>query len=111
MTTRPPSDANAALSRSPSTSRVEENDPPRAPASTSSNSGNGISVPGSRRTVVSGPLTAGHSGARGHFPNEQAAVKCLYLTVRSLDPTGRCRTRWKAALNAFATTFQDRIDN
>jgi transposase-like protein len=52
--------------------------------------------------------------ARGHFPNEQAAVKCLYLTVRSLDPTGRGRarwiTRWKAALNAFAITFEDRID-
>ena len=51
---------------------------------------------------------------RGHFPNEQAAVKCLYLTVRSLDPTGRGRarwvTRWKAALNAFAITFEDRID-
>ena len=48
---------------------------------------------------------------RGHFPNEQAAVKCLYLTVRSLDPTGRGRarwvTRWKAALNAFAITFED----
>ena len=29
--------------------------------------------------------------ARGHFPNEQAALKCLYLTVRSLDPTGRGR--------------------
>ena len=27
--------------------------------------------------------------ARGHFPNEQAALKCLYLTIRSLDPTGR----------------------
>ena len=27
--------------------------------------------------------------ARGHFPNEQAAMKCLYLVVRSLDPTGR----------------------
>ena len=24
--------------------------------------------------------------ARGHFPNEQAALKCLYLTIRSLDP-------------------------
>ena len=51
--------------------------------------------------------------ARGHFPNEQAALKCLYLTVRSLDPTGRGRARWmnrwKAALNAFAVTFEDRI--
>ena len=41
---------------------------------------------------------------RGHFPNEQAALKCLYLTTRSLDPTGkgkaRWATRWKPALNA-----------
>ena len=52
--------------------------------------------------------------ARGHFPNEQAAVKCLYLTVRSLDPTGHGRarwiTRWKPALNAFAITFEGRLD-
>jgi putative transposase len=52
--------------------------------------------------------------ARGHFPNEQAAVKCLYLTIRSLDPTGRGRarwiTRWKPALNAFAVTFEGRIE-
>lgn len=51
---------------------------------------------------------------RGHFPNEQAALKCLYLTVRSLDPTGRGRarwiTRWKPALNAFAITFEGRIE-
>jgi putative transposase len=26
--------------------------------------------------------------ARGHFPNEQAALKCLYPATRSLDPTG-----------------------
>lgn len=26
--------------------------------------------------------------ARGHFPNETAALKCLYLVTRSLDPTG-----------------------
>lgn len=32
--------------------------------------------------------------ARGHFPTEQAALKCLYLTVMSLDPTGKGRTRW-----------------
>jgi transposase-like protein len=24
--------------------------------------------------------------ARGHFPSEQAAMKCLYLVTRSLDP-------------------------
>lgn len=51
--------------------------------------------------------------ARGHFPSEQAALKCLYLVTRSLDPTGRGRARWamrwKPALNAFAITFEGRI--
>jgi putative transposase len=51
--------------------------------------------------------------ARGHFPTEQAAIKCLYLVTRSLDPTGTGRTRWtmrwKPALNAFAITFADRF--
>ena len=27
--------------------------------------------------------------ARGHFPTEQAALKCLYLAIMSLDPTGQ----------------------
>ncbi|MDT0354087.1 IS256 family transposase [Pseudonocardia charpentierae] len=52
--------------------------------------------------------------ARGHFPNDAAALKCLYLVTRSLDPTGRGRARWvirwKAALNAFAITFDGRIN-
>ena len=26
--------------------------------------------------------------ARGHFPSEGAALKCLYLVTRSLDPKG-----------------------
>jgi transposase-like protein len=50
--------------------------------------------------------------ARGHFPTEQAALKCLYLVTRSLDPTGTGRTRWtmrwKPVINAFAITFSDR---
>jgi hypothetical protein len=25
--------------------------------------------------------------ARGHFPDKQAALKCLYLVTRFLDPT------------------------
>ena len=45
--------------------------------------------------------------ARGHFPTEQAALKCLYLAIRSLDPTGKGRkrwtNRWKAALNALTS--------
>lgn len=50
--------------------------------------------------------------ARGHFPTGQAAMKCLYLVTRSLDPTGKGRTkwtmRWKPVINAFAITFGDR---
>jgi transposase-like protein len=51
--------------------------------------------------------------ARGHFPNEQAAMKCVYLALMSLDPTGtgrkRWSNRWKAALNAFEMTFDGRL--
>jgi transposase-like protein len=51
--------------------------------------------------------------ARGHFPTEQAALKCLYLVIRSLDPTGvgrrRWTNRWKKALNAFDITFDGRL--
>jgi putative transposase len=51
--------------------------------------------------------------ARGHFPTDQAALKCLYLATRALDPTGKGRARWamrwKPALNAFAIAFEGRI--
>jgi putative transposase len=51
--------------------------------------------------------------ARGHFPTEQAAMKCLYLALTSLDPSGKGRVRWsnrwKAALNAFDITFDGRL--
>src|SRR6266536_174212 len=51
--------------------------------------------------------------ARGHFPNEQSALKVLYLTICSLDPTGKGRARWsnrwKAALNAFDIAFDGRV--
>jgi putative transposase len=51
--------------------------------------------------------------ARGHFPTELAAMKCLYLALMGLDPTGRGRgrwvIRWKAALNAFDVAFDGRL--
>jgi transposase-like protein len=51
--------------------------------------------------------------ARGHFPTEQAALKCVYLALMSLDPTGtgrkRWTNRWKKALNAFEMTFEGRL--
>ena len=37
-------------------------------------------------------------------------MKCLYLTIMSLDPTGRSRKKWtnlwKRALNALAIAFE-----
>ncbi|WJK33726.1 transposase [Solwaraspora sp. WMMA2065] len=51
--------------------------------------------------------------ARGHFPNEQAALKCVYMALMSLDPTGNGRRRWtmrwKAPLNAFQIAFEGRL--
>lgn len=51
--------------------------------------------------------------ARGHFPNEQAALKCVSMAIMSLDPTGngqaRWTMRWKTALNAFDITFDGRL--
>jgi putative transposase len=51
--------------------------------------------------------------ARGHFPNEAAALKCVYLAIMGLDPTGQGRRRWmirwNPALNAFDMTFDGRL--
>lgn len=51
--------------------------------------------------------------ARGHFPNDQAALKCVYLALMSLDPTGagdrQWVKRWKPALNAFEIAFDGRL--
>jgi transposase-like protein len=51
--------------------------------------------------------------ARGHFPNEAAALKCVYMAIMSLDPTGagrrRWAMRWKPALNAFDIAFDGRL--
>jgi putative transposase len=52
--------------------------------------------------------------ARGHFPNEIAAPKCVYLALRSLDPTGKGKARWvmrwKPALHAVSLVFEERIN-
>ena len=50
---------------------------------------------------------------RGHFPNEQAAMKILYLTVKErrpnrANPTGQING-WKAILNTLAMTYGDRL--
>lgn len=51
--------------------------------------------------------------SKGHFPTEHAAMKTLYLTVRSLDPKGtgqkRWMMRWKPVLNTLAIVFAERM--
>ncbi|WNI19582.1 IS256 family transposase [Streptomyces sp. ITFR-21] len=51
--------------------------------------------------------------ARGHFPTEAAALKCVYMALMSLDPTGKGRKRWTmrwiAPLNAFQIAFEGRL--
>ncbi|MGO8956478.1 MAG: transposase [Streptosporangiaceae bacterium] len=60
---------------------------------------------------------------RGHFPDDDAAMKLLYLGIRNItgrhiDGDGLVRDRgergtgtygWKAALNALAVRFGDRL--
>jgi putative transposase len=60
---------------------------------------------------------------RGHFPTDEAAVKLLYLGIRNItgrhiDGDGLVLQRgergtgtygWKAAMNAFAVAFPDRV--
>jgi transposase-like protein len=50
---------------------------------------------------------------RGHFPNEQSAMKVLYLAVierrhNRTNPTGEI-FGWKAILNTLAMTYGDRL--
>jgi hypothetical protein len=50
---------------------------------------------------------------RGHFPNEQSALKVLYLVATARrpnrsNPTGRINA-WKGILNALTIHYGDRI--
>ena len=47
--------------------------------------------------------------ARGHFPTEQAALKCLYLATRALDPTGKGRARWAITVEAGAERLRHHL--
>jgi len=51
---------------------------------------------------------------RGHFPNDQAALKVLYLTIRRTDGrggnvVGKVRN-WKSVLNTLAIHYGDRFN-
>lgn len=51
--------------------------------------------------------------ARDHFPNEQAALECIYMAIMSLNTTGKGQLRWtmhrRTALNAFAITSDGQL--
>lgn len=52
---------------------------------------------------------------RGHFPNEQSALKVLYLTIKTRDvrggnAIGRVRN-WKSVLNTLLLHYGERINN
>ena len=51
--------------------------------------------------------------ARGHFPDERAALKCAYTAIMPLDPPGKGQVRWtmrrKTALTAFDIAFDGRL--
>ena len=47
---------------------------------------------------------------RGHFPNDDAAIKLLYLVIRNISAKWRMPQRgWKMVLNQFAILFEDRL--
>jgi transposase-like protein len=47
---------------------------------------------------------------RGHFPNDEAAIKLLWLALRNvLNKSVRAAFDWKSAMNQFAIMFGDRF--
>ncbi len=47
---------------------------------------------------------------RGHFPNDEAAIKLLWLALRNvLNKSVRTAFDWKRAMNQFAILYGDRF--
>ncbi len=47
---------------------------------------------------------------RGHFPNDDAATKLIWLALRNITADwGRAANNWKSAMNQFAILFDDRF--
>ena len=47
---------------------------------------------------------------RGHFPNDEAAIKLLWLALRNvLAKTARAAFDWKSEMNQFAILFGERF--
>jgi transposase-like protein len=49
---------------------------------------------------------------RGHFPNDDAAIKLIWLALRNItDGKVRSAQEWKLAMNQFAVLYGDRFTN
>ena len=49
---------------------------------------------------------------RGHFPNDDAAAKLIWLALRNITANwGRPAPDWKQAMNQFAILYAERFDN
>lgn len=47
---------------------------------------------------------------RGHFPNDDAATKLIWLALRNITPDwGRAVKEWKEAMNEFAIAYGERF--
>jgi len=47
---------------------------------------------------------------RGHFPNDEAATKLIWLALRNITKDwARAAPHWKAAMNQFAILYQERF--
>ena len=47
---------------------------------------------------------------RGHFPNDKAATKLLYLAIRNIETNWKAPVAgWRQALNQFHILFEDRL--
>ncbi len=56
------------------------------------------------------PARRACSGSRGSFPSDEAAIKLLYLGLRSITKRWTMPVHdWKAALNQFNILFEDRM--
>jgi putative transposase len=49
---------------------------------------------------------------RGHFPNDDAAIKLIWLAIRNInDGKVRSARDWKEAMGQFAILYGDRFIN
>jgi putative transposase len=47
---------------------------------------------------------------RGHFPNDDAATKLIWLALRNItEDWGRAANNWKSAMNQFAILYENRF--